>query len=117
MMTNLNYANNSNTEKADEITAVTNSQQSARRSDRAFCFICQRAVKLLSFSETAELFSTNVEGILRLTSKIELHLLHNRKGLVMICRDAVRAILNQREMMISYPRIIMINPINQGEER
>ena len=98
-----------------EKTIKTNSGRlpnySFRQSDQAYCLICQKPVKLLTFLQTADFFKTDVPHVYRLSQKSELHLLHNRKGTVMICGDSVFEILNQREMMISNPRIITIKPL------
>ncbi len=94
-----------NTEKTIKTNIGQLSPGSFRRSDQAYCLICQKPVKLLTFSQTAEFFGTDVANIYRLSKKTDLHLLHNRLGVVMICGDSVFEILNRRQMMISNPRI------------
>ena len=99
-------------EKTTEKTSEIISNQTFRQSAKAFCLICQQSVKLLSFAETAELFETTVQNILQTRRRTELHLLHNRRGVVMICKNSVADILNQRQMMISNPRIMILKPLS-----
>lgn len=68
-----------------------------RTRDRAFCPICEKPVKLLNFTEAAEFVKTGFENILRLAERNELHRLHNRKGVVMICAEPLFQLLNNRQ--------------------
>jgi hypothetical protein len=68
-----------------------------RTRDRAFCPDCDKPVKLLSFEQAADFIQTGLEDILRLAEMRELHRLHNRKGVVMICADSLFQILNNRQ--------------------
>ena len=68
-----------------------------RTRDRAFCPDCDKPVKLLSFDQAADFIQTGMENILRLAEMHELHRLHNRKGVVMICADSLFQILNNRQ--------------------
>jgi hypothetical protein len=68
-----------------------------RTRDRAFCPDCDKPVKLLSFAEAEDFVKTGFENILRLAEMHELHRLHNRKGVVMICADSLFRILNNRQ--------------------
>lgn len=94
-----------------ETIAINQSNQIIRRSARTFCLICQKTVGLLTFGQTAELFKTDVRDIYPLTQKTGLHLLHNRKGEVMVCEEAVLDVLHERQMRISNPRIITLKPL------
>jgi hypothetical protein len=67
-----------------------------RTRDRAFCPQCDKPVKLLSFAEAAGFLNTGLENILRLAERRELHRLHNRKGVVMLCAESLFHILNNR---------------------
>jgi hypothetical protein len=68
-----------------------------RTRDQAFCPDCDKPVHLLSFEEATEFVKTGFENILRLAEMHELHRLHNRKGVVMICADSLFQILNNRQ--------------------
>jgi hypothetical protein len=89
-----------------------NSNRIIRQTTQSFCFLCQKKVGLLTFEQTAKLFKTDVGNIYPLTRKTGLHLLHNRKGAVMVCENAVMDILRERQMLISKTRIITLKPLN-----
>ena len=103
------------TEKSIETNRKRLLSEGFRRSDQAFCLICQKPVKLLTFLQTADFFEIDVSHVYRLSEKSELHLLHNRKGKVMVCGDSLFALLNQRQIMISNPRIITVKPLVGSE--
>lgn len=106
---------NQNTEQIIKPETEILTRNSFRRSNESQCFICQKTVKLLTFLQAAELFGTGIEQICRLSEKKDLHLLHNRKGIVMVCSDSVIRFLNRRQMMISNPQIILVKPLT-GEK-
>jgi hypothetical protein len=64
-----------------------------RTSRRAYCPMCGKPVELLGFSEAVDFFKTDFQAINGLVERGELHRLHNRKGLVMICADSVFRLL------------------------
>ena len=68
-----------------------------RTRDRAFCPDCDKPVKLLSFEQAADFIQTGFENLLRLAEMRELHRLHNRKGVVMVCADSLFRLLNNRQ--------------------
>ena len=68
-----------------------------RTRDRAFCPDCEKPVKLLSFEEAIGFIKTGFENIFRLAEMHELHRLHNRKGVVMICAESLFRLLNNRQ--------------------
>jgi hypothetical protein len=70
-----------------------------RRSGFAFCPVCEKPVGLLSFDAAAELFKTNVPDIESLAGRGELHRVHNRNGVVLICSDSLFTCINSRETM------------------
>jgi hypothetical protein len=70
-----------------------------RRLGFAFCPVCEKPVELLSFDAAAELFKTNVRDIESLAEGSELHRVHNRKGLVLICSDSLFTCINSRETL------------------
>lgn len=60
-----------------------------RLSDHAFCPVCQKLIKLVSFSDAAAIFKTDEDDITGLAETFELHRVHNRHGKVMICTDSL----------------------------
>lgn len=56
-----------------------------RRSGNAFCPVCAKQIELLSFARAAELFNTDLQDIEFLTKRGEVHQIHNRKGVLMVC--------------------------------
>jgi hypothetical protein len=83
---------------------ISNSKSSSdkiylRRSGVAFCPVCGKLVELLSFDAAAELFNTNVQDIETLAQGGDLHRVHNRKGIVLICSDSLFKCINSRETM------------------
>ena len=90
-----------NNEKTTETTTGQLPGHTFRRSDAAYCFICQKPVKLLTFSQAAGFFETDVAHFCRLSEMSDLHRIHNRKGKVMICGDSLFALLNHRQQRIS----------------
>lgn len=94
-----------------ETMAINQSNRINRQSARTFCLICQKSVRLLTFGQTAELFKTDVRDIYPLTQKTSLHLLHNRRGEVMVCEEVVLDVLHERQMRISNPQILTLKPL------
>jgi hypothetical protein len=60
-----------------------------RTADRALCPLCEKPVKLLSFSEAADLFKTDIAEIENLAETGKLHRIHNNRGQVMICTESL----------------------------
>ncbi len=56
-----------------------------RRSGHAYCPVCSKPVELISFTEAADLFHTDLQDIQFLTKSGEVHQIHNRKGKLMAC--------------------------------
>lgn len=56
-----------------------------RRSGIAICPLCDKVVDLLTFDAAAEMFKTDIQDIEFLAKSGEVHRIHNRKGVVMIC--------------------------------
>jgi hypothetical protein len=67
-----------------------------RTADRALCLLCEKPVKLLSFSEAAELFKTDGEEIENLAQTGKLHRIHNNRGTVMICAESLFCLFDSR---------------------
>ena len=65
-----------------------------RTSDRALCPLCEKPVKLLSFSDAADLFKTDIQEIGQMAQTRKLHPLHNRHGKIMICSESLFRIIN-----------------------
>lgn len=68
-----------------------------RRSAHAFCPVCAKQVELLSFEAAAELFHTDLQDIQYLTSRGEVHQVHNRKGNVMVCSPSLFECFDNRK--------------------
>src|SRR5215213_4561589 len=60
-----------------------------RTADRALCPLCEKPVKLLSFSDCADLFKTETAEIENLAEIGKLHRIHNNRGKVMICTESL----------------------------
>lgn len=60
-----------------------------RRSNHAFCPVCEKEVELISFEDAATLFHTDLQDIEFLAKKGDVHQVHNRKGKVMACTPAL----------------------------
>jgi len=56
-----------------------------RRSGHAYCPVCSKPVELISFTDAADLFHTDLQDIQFLTTGGEVHQIHNRKGKLMVC--------------------------------
>jgi hypothetical protein len=81
-----------------EITAKTQRIRATpyRTSDRALCPLCEKPVKLLSFSEAADFFKTDVREIENLAETGKLHRIHNNRGKVMICTESLFCLFDSR---------------------
>jgi hypothetical protein len=71
-----------------------------RTADRALCPLCEKPVKLLSFSEAADLFKTDTAEIENLAKIGKLHRIHNNRGRVMICAEALFCLFEIRPTQI-----------------
>ncbi|MGD9563143.1 MAG: hypothetical protein AB7F88_13140 [Pyrinomonadaceae bacterium] len=60
-------------------------QLALRRSNHAFCPVCEKPVELMSFQDAASLFHTDVQDIRFLADQSKIHRVHNKKGKVMTC--------------------------------
>ncbi len=60
-----------------------------RTADRALCPLCEKPVKLLSFSDTADFIKADIREIENLAKNGKLHRIHNNRGLVMICTESL----------------------------
>ena len=60
-----------------------------RTRDRALCPLCEKPVKLMTFSESAEFFKTETAEIEYLANSGKLHRIHNNRGKVMICAESL----------------------------
>ena len=67
-----------------------------RTADRALCPLCEKPVKLLTFSEAADLFKTVREEIENLAKNGKLHRIHNNRGRVMICAESLFYLFDNR---------------------
>jgi len=67
-----------------------------RTADRALCPLCEKPVKLLTFSEAADLFKTVREEIENLGKNGKLHRIHNNCGRVMICAESLFCLFDNR---------------------
>lgn len=78
--------------------ANDNNQQQIfqRRSDKAFCIVCDKPVDLLGFQASADLFNTDLQDIEFLAGQAEVHRIHNRRGEVMICSDSLFTRFDER---------------------
>lgn len=56
-----------------------------RRSGHAFCPVCSKEIELVSFTRAAELFNTDLQDIEFLAKSGDVHQIHNRKGILMVC--------------------------------
>lgn len=56
-----------------------------RRSGHAFCPVCSKEIELLTFARAAELFNTDLQDIEFLAKSGDVHQIHNRKGILMVC--------------------------------
>lgn len=56
-----------------------------RRSGHAYCPVCSKEIELLSFARAAELFNTDLQDIEFLAKSGDVHQIHNRKGILMVC--------------------------------
>jgi hypothetical protein len=74
-----------------------NTKASLRRRNHAFCPVCEKLVKLMSFSDSATAFKTDESDINQLAEKRQLHRLHNRRGKVMICADSLFRCFDNRQ--------------------
>jgi hypothetical protein len=68
-----------------------------RLKDRAYCPMCEKLVRLLSFSDAAAIFRTDVNDIEKLGINGRLHRLHDRRAKLMICTDSVFSHLDRMQ--------------------
>lgn len=64
---------------------------------RAFCLRCQKPVDLMTYSNAAEFFKTDLEDIQELAETGHLHRVHNRRGEMMICSDSLFTLFDSRQ--------------------
>lgn len=81
-----------------------------RTSDRAFCLMCQKPVKLLDYRRAAESFKTDAEDIRELAESKRLHRIHNLSGETMICAESLAALFESRQTRRLNPDFIPFNP-------
>ncbi len=67
-----------------------------RRSGFALCPLCDKVVDLLTFDSAAEVFKTDIQDIEYLARSGAVHRVHNRKGMVMVCRISLFECFEQR---------------------
>jgi hypothetical protein len=67
-----------------------------RRTDKAFCIVCDKPVDLLSFKASANLFNTDLQDIEFLAGRGEVHRIHNRHGEVRVCAASLFSAFEDR---------------------
>jgi hypothetical protein len=67
-----------------------------RTFDRAYCAVCEKPVKLLTFAEAFDFLQAAIENVRQLAERRDLHRLHNLEGTLMICSESLFRILNNR---------------------
>lgn len=60
-----------------------------RLNGMAFCPRCDRVVELLSFSQAAKSFNTDLQDIVLLAEKGDLHRLHDRRAMIRVCERSL----------------------------
>jgi ribosomal protein S20 len=69
--------------------------KTVRRSQtRAFCFLCDAQVELISMAQAAERCRTTQYEIYQLVEQGEVHRIHNSKGSIMVCRNSLEKAKN-----------------------
>lgn len=81
---------------------------SLRRSGRAFCPVCSKQVDLLGFEHSAELFHTDLQDIQFLAKRGEVHQIHNRKGMLMVCAVSLFECFDKRRTRLLDSGIIKV---------
>lgn len=67
-----------------------------RSTESAFCFLCDKPAKLLTYETSAELFNTDLQDIALLAQQGKIHRIHNRMGDVRICEKSLFECFNDR---------------------
>jgi len=75
-----------------------------RTSDRALCPLCEKPVKLLSFSDAADFIKTETAEIENLAKTGKLHRIHNNRGKVMICAESLFFLFENRPTQLLTPK-------------
>jgi hypothetical protein len=65
--------------------------------DKAFCIMCGRAVKLISFWHAAEYLTTSMTEVARFAEIRQLHRIHNKCGATMICSGSLVKLFQSRQ--------------------
>lgn len=60
-----------------------------RLKDHAFCPLCEKMVRLVSFGDSAKLLHADESHVTDMSAMYLLHRLHNKYGRVMICSDSL----------------------------
>jgi hypothetical protein len=68
-----------------------------RAVDTAFCPVCEKLVRLMSFTESANLLETAVSDAQDLAERHVLHRVHNNRGEIMICSESIIACFREQE--------------------
>ena len=89
---------------------------SIRLSDHAFCPVCEKLNKLVSFSDAAAIFNTDEDDIVGLAESLKLHRVHNRRGTVMICTDSLFQCFDDRQTRLLNPEVLRITKIKEKAE-
>lgn len=85
---------------------------------RAFCLRCQKPVDLMTYSNAAEFFKTDLEDIQGLAETGNLHRIHNRRGEMMICSDSLFTLFDSRQTRLLKPDYSSLKPEDfRDEER
>jgi hypothetical protein len=80
-----------------------------RLSDHAFCPVCQKLIKLVSYSDAAAIFKTDEDDIADLAESLKLHRVHNRRGKVMICTDSLFQCFDDRQTRLLNPDFLPVS--------
>lgn len=80
-----------------------------RLKDRAYCPICEKLVRLVTYSDAAAMFKTDDNDVEQLALSGDLHRLHNYKARVMICIDSLFSCFDRRQT-----RLLSLKPVSAG---
>jgi hypothetical protein len=85
-----------------------------RLSDHAFCPVCQKLIRLVTFTDAALIFKTDEEDITSQAESLKLHRVHNRRGNVMICTDSLFSYFDERETRPLRPDFLSASIAKEG---
>lgn len=71
-----------------------------RTHNRAFCFLCEQTMLLLTFRQAAQICEIKFEEVLRYAEGGAVHRLHNSRGEILICQCSLQEMVSENQVTL-----------------